>query len=158
MGRKDHDRLVGKLRSMHLAVPGSVAHLFHIQRVMNQGGVDRVWLSMAFHNELTDWKAFALQAVSRVTHLAEIVYREPTHLGFCDALGLGTGGVWLDLSRTGHNLVWQHPWPPDIIVYLVSSTNSQGTITNSDPELATLVLQKATLLKAVPKARMAALR
>ena len=143
---------------MHLAVPGAVAHLFHIQRALNQGSMDCAWLSPAFHCELSDWKALALQAASRPTHLAEIVYREPTHLGFCDALGLGAGGVWLGLSRTGHNIVWQNIWPPDIIVYLVSSTNSQGTITNSDPELATLVLQKATLLKAVPKARMAALR
>ena len=40
MGRKDLERLVGKLRFMPLAVPGAVAHLFHIQRVLNQGGVD----------------------------------------------------------------------------------------------------------------------
>ena len=32
MGRKDLERLVGKLRSMHLAVPGAVAHLFYIQQ------------------------------------------------------------------------------------------------------------------------------
>ena len=30
MGRKDLERLVGKIRSMHLAVPGAVAHLFHV--------------------------------------------------------------------------------------------------------------------------------
>ena len=38
----------GKLRSMHLAVPGAVAHIFHIQRAQNQGGVDWAWLSPAF--------------------------------------------------------------------------------------------------------------
>ena len=41
MGRKDLERLVGKHRYMHLAVPGAVALLFHIQRTLNQGGVDR---------------------------------------------------------------------------------------------------------------------
>ena len=30
MGRKDLERLVGRLLSMHLAVPGVVAHLYHI--------------------------------------------------------------------------------------------------------------------------------
>ena len=30
MGKKDLERLVGKLRFMHLAVPGAVAHLYHI--------------------------------------------------------------------------------------------------------------------------------
>ena len=35
------ERLVGKLRSIHLAVPGAVVHHFHIQRALNQGGVNR---------------------------------------------------------------------------------------------------------------------
>ena len=61
------------LRSMHLAVPGAVAHLFHIQRALNQGGVDQAWLSPDFHQELADWKVLALQAASQPTHLAEII-------------------------------------------------------------------------------------
>ena len=88
---KDLEHLVGKLCSTHLAVPGAVAHLFHIQRALNQGGVDQAWLSPDFHWELADWKVLALQAASQPTHLAEIVRREPTHLGFCDASGLGAG-------------------------------------------------------------------
>ena len=158
MGQKDLERLVGKIRSMHIAVSGAVAHLFHIQRALNQGGVDQAWLSAAFHRELANWKALALQAASRPTHLAEIVRREPTHLGFCEAPGLGAGGVWLNPTRTGQNLVWRHPWPPEIIASLVSSTNPQGTITKSDLELPALVLQEAVLLEAVPKAPMAAPR
>ena len=112
MGRKDLERLVGKLRSMHLAVPGAVAHLFRIQRALNQGKVDQAWLSLDFHRKFTDWKVLALQAASQPTHLAEIVRQEPTHLGFCDASGLGAGGVWLDPARTGQHLVWRLPWPP----------------------------------------------
>ena len=38
MGQKDLERLIGKLHSVHLAVPGEVACLFHIQRTLNQGG------------------------------------------------------------------------------------------------------------------------
>ena len=91
---------------MHLAVPGAVAHLFHIQRALNQGGMDWEWLSPSFHRELADWKALALQAASMPTHLAEIVRREPTHLCFYDTSILGVGGVWLDQDRTGHNLLW----------------------------------------------------
>ena len=108
---------------------GGVAHLFHIQRALNQGGVDQAWLFPAFRCKLIDCKAFTLQAASRLTNLAEIVHREPTHLGFCDTSGLGAGGVWIDPARTGHNLVWQLHWPHDIVANLVSSTNPQGTIT-----------------------------
>ena len=104
MVRKGLECLVGKIRSRHLAVPGAVAHLFHIQRVLNQGGVDQAWLSPSFHCKLASWKALALQAESRPTHLAEIIRREPTHLGLYDVSGLGVGGVWLDLARMGKNL------------------------------------------------------
>ena len=56
----------------------------------------------------------------------------------------------------GRNLVWRHPWPVDVTAELVSTTNPNNTITNSDLELAILVLEEAALLEAVPKARMAA--
>ena len=43
-GRKDLERLVGKLLYMHLMVPGEVAHLFNIQHAMTQGGVGQTWM------------------------------------------------------------------------------------------------------------------
>ena len=105
MGRKELERLVGKLRFMHLAVPGAVAHLYHIQRALFQAGTDRAWLSPDFHREIPNWTTLADQTADRPTHLADIVCREPTHLGFCDASGLGAGGVWLDPSNSGKDLV-----------------------------------------------------
>ena len=91
---------------MHLAVPGAMAHLFYIQCALNQGGVDRAWLSPAFHCKLVNWKELTLQAASRPTHLAEIVRQEPTHLGLYNTSVLRAGGVWLKPARTGQNLVW----------------------------------------------------
>ena len=82
MGRKELERLVGKLRSMQLAVPGAVAHLYHIQRALSQAGTDRAWLSRDFHREIVDLTTLADQTADRPTHLAESVRRKPTHLGF----------------------------------------------------------------------------
>ena len=90
---------------MHLAVPGSVGGLFHIQRALNQGEVDWEWIYLAFHLKLADWKTLVLQAAPRPTHLAEIVRWEITHLGFCDMSGLGAGGAWLDPDGRVNNLV-----------------------------------------------------
>ena len=59
MGRKLLDNLVGKLCSMHLAVPGAVAHLYHLQRVMAQGAADRACLSPEFHRNSAGWWALA---------------------------------------------------------------------------------------------------
>ena len=55
MCRKDLERLLGKLHSMHLAVPGAVAHLYYIQHALSQAETDRAWLSPAFHHKIADW-------------------------------------------------------------------------------------------------------
>ena len=134
MGRKDLERLVAKLRSMHLAVPGVMANLFHIQHALNQGGVDRAWICPAFHR-----KSHRLEGACPKSGVQADapggnfpLVNHPS--------GLGAGGVWLDLSSTAHNLVWRYPLPQEIIADLVLLTNPQGMIINSDFELASLVL------------------
>ena len=52
MGRKYLERLVGNLCYMHLAVPGAVVHIHHIERAIAQAGADRAWLSPEFHHEI----------------------------------------------------------------------------------------------------------
>ena len=81
MGRKELECLVGKLCSMHLEMPGAVAHLYYIQRALTQGGKDRAWLLAEFHWEIYDWSALVAQKVARPMHLAEIIRREPNHVG-----------------------------------------------------------------------------
>ena len=80
---------MGKLRSMHLAMPGTVTHLYHTYRALSQEGGDRP----GFHIEIGDWKALVEQTWARPTHAADIICQEPICLGFCDASGIGTGGV-----------------------------------------------------------------
>ena len=53
-------------------------------------------------------------------------------------------GVWIDPNEDGRNYVWRLPWSEDIRTDLVSFDNPQERITNSDLELAALVLQEAT--------------
>ena len=54
MVQKELEQLMGKLRSIHIAVPVAVAHLYHIQSALflGVGGVDRAWLSPEFHQEI----------------------------------------------------------------------------------------------------------
>ena len=61
-------------------------------------------------------------------------------------------------SGSGTSLVWQNPWPPDIIVALISNRNPEGTLTNSYLKIAALVLHEATLLETCPKAKISAYR
>ena len=86
---------MGKLHSMHLTVPGAVAHLYYIQCTFTQGGKYRAWLLVYFHWQISNWSALVAQTVARPTHLAEIVRQEPTCLGFCYSSGIGAGvGVY----------------------------------------------------------------
>ena len=103
-----------------------------------------------------DCWALAEKAAARTTHLAKIVRCEPTPLGFLDASGLGSGGVWINPSWSGLSLVWRHPWPPYIIAKLVFAANLDSHITNSNLDIPVLVLYEATLLAAVLEAHMAA--
>ena len=68
------------------------------------------------------------------------------------------GGLWLDPDGIGHNLVRKNPWSTYFTSQLVLLTNPHRRITNSDLELAALVLYEAILLDAVSKSCMAAPR
>ena len=119
-----------------------------------RGGVYRTWMSAAFHHKIVGLWTLAVQTEARPTHLADIVRCKPTHMGFCNASVLGKRGVWLHPSRSGCNLVFCHPWPPDIIKDLVLLINPDDKITKSNLGIAALVLHEATLLAEVPTACM----
>ena len=51
------------------------------------------------------------------TQLANIVCCKPIHIGLCDTSSLGAGGEWIEPYRSGHMLVWSHPWLLDINVF-----------------------------------------
>ena len=44
---------------------------------------------------------------TRPIYLAEIVHRDALYLGYCNALGVGVVGVWIDTKKDGGNRVWQ---------------------------------------------------
>ena len=64
-------------------------------------------------------------------------------MGYTKTSGLGYRGVWIDPNKDSVHYVWRLPWLEDIRADLISSDNPQGQITNSDLELAALVLQEA---------------
>ena len=148
--------LVGKPCSMHLAAPGAVAYLYHIQHVLSQEGKDMSWNPLEFHQEIGYWRALASHMEAFTTHLVDIIYQELTHLGFCKDSGIFAGGAWIEPSRYSTRIVWRYSWPSYIIADLVLESNPGGMLTNSNLEIATLVLHEDTQLAAFPEATMAA--
>ena len=68
----------------------------------------------------------------RPTHVWEILIDIPRYLGYHDAAAEGAGGVWFSLGPTMPPLVWRLAFPPDIAQDVVSISNPNGSITNSD--------------------------
>ena len=86
--------LIGKLRSMHLAVAGAIGHFFYTQEAMTKAGNGtRAYVSKAFHWEISHWQQLCNDSFAQPRFLTEVVQRLPTALGFCDAPGMGAGGV-----------------------------------------------------------------
>ena len=144
---KKLEQLIGKLCSMHLAVPGAVGHFYNLQQFLtaaHHAHQATSYVTTGFQSDLRFWRRLCADIPTRPTYLAEIVQRLPTDIGFADASGLGAGGVWIDPNEDGLNYVWRLPCSEDIRADLVSFNNPQGRITNANLKLAALVLQEAT--------------
>jgi hypothetical protein len=81
----------------------------------------------------------------RPTHVSELTQHDLHYTGYCDASAFGAGGVWFGADRDLTPIVWRVQWPKDITDAVVSFTNPNGRITNSDLEMAGVVLQEAAL-------------
>jgi hypothetical protein len=151
---KKRQQLVGKLRSLVLAIPGgrrlfSLLHQF--LKVWTEKGT-RARLSSEVHTILQDFCSLATDLKNRPTHIAELIpAATPATISAQDAAGTGMGAVHFvplpDCSITP--LLWCSPFPPDVQSHLVSYTNLAGTITNSDLELAASVAQHKVMVSQV---------
>ena len=141
---KKWHQVLGELRSMSIALPGS-RHMFgRLQNALTLKGKGRVSLKKGVHQALDDFRWIADDLSTRPTRIAELVPLAPAAEGHHDASGAGAGGVWFPgdslTPREGWTanqpVIWRVPWPQHIRDKLVSSNNPTGTITNSDLELA----------------------
>ena len=71
-----------------------------------------------------------------------------------DASKNGMGGIEFPSWPDDETLVWRTAWPIGIKNQLVSSTNMDGQITNSDLELAATILHEATIAAHKPMAKL----
>ena len=103
----------------------------------------RISLKKGVHQAIKDFKWILKDISSRPTRIAELVPLLSSAEGHHDASGMGAGGVWFPSphlpARRGFDnrpILWRLKWPQDIIDSLVTDSNPNGTISNSDLELA----------------------
>ena len=150
--------LLGELRSMALALPGSRGLFSHLQQAIRSRQGNRLRLTPAFHRALDDFRWLHQQLHHRPTRLYELVPTAPTLVGTHDASGAGAGGIWLpepsaipraqpalfavcgtSLRRASPSVpvpvVWRAEFPPAVVSRLVSWSNPHGDVNNSELEL-----------------------
>ena len=53
------------------------------------------------------WRDICKAMDIQPTYLAEIVHRDASYLGYCNASGVVVGGVWIYPNKDGVNMVWR---------------------------------------------------
>lgn len=81
------------------------------------------------------------------TRCRQLIQGWPDYIGFVDASGHGAGGVIIGEQSACTPTVFRWQWPPDIAHDIKTADNPGGRISNSDLEMAGLVLLWLTMEK-----------
>ena len=159
-------QLLGELRSMSLAIPGSRGCFSFLQHALRPGA-KRITITQPIRDQLMDFLHLAQDVVNRPTHIAEVVPTPPTYIGSVDAAKAGMGGVWFPPGPPSSNsiqphsshaltnpILWRSPFPDYIQNSLVSQNNPTGSISNSDLELAGTIAHDDVLANATSVAHL----
>ena len=155
---KKWQQVLGELRSMSIALPGSRGLFSLMQEALRHQADSRLRLTKEVHAALDDFRWLAKDLTTRPTRLYEIVPQpDPELLGAQDASGIGMGGVWFPASTAVQTrnpdssaakssavptpILWRARFPQELVRDLISDQNKTGQVTNSDFELAAGLVQ-----------------
>ena len=141
--------MAGNLQHASFGIPGGKGLFSPIYNAM-QGDPKDIIITQTLKQALLDWKVMIQRIATRPTSVLELVPGLPEYVGYVDASGFGAGGTWLSGSKHINPIVWRLPWPADIEARLVSDSNPNGDLTNSDLEMAAHLLHWLVLEQVAP--------
>ena len=129
---------------------GSEGHFSLLQDALVRQVDCRVRLTPEVREQLKIFQDFLHGHAKRPTTLEELVPGVDLHVGACDAAKSGRGGVWF--TDDGQAIVWREPYSQEVQREVISDSNMNGKLTNSDLELEGTVLHQMLLdLLRIPK-------
>ena len=143
---KNWHKILGELRSMAIALPGSKGLFSELQLALSAKKGGRINLSKGVHGILNDFRILLQDIVNRPTRLQELVPANPSIKCFHDASGKMAGGVLIPShtiaprNSSRHPIIWRCTFPPEVQKQLITDDNPHGTITNSDLELTAAII------------------
>ena len=91
-------------------------------------------------NAVKDCRTFLRETIASPTRCKNLVVGWPDFIGITDASGHGLGGVIVGERKGVPPTVFRLQWPEDITRNIISDDNPSGTLTNSDLEMAGLLM------------------
>jgi hypothetical protein len=142
-------KVLGELRSMSLALPGTRGLFSVLQEALRHKSHDgkRLRFHLPVHDFLDDFRWLAKEVGSRLTSIDELVAQPPSTFGATDASGLGMGGVFF--LPGGRPYLWRKSFPHKVASQLVTADNPTGSVSIIDLELAATVAQSDVLCQLV---------
>jgi hypothetical protein len=143
--------LVGPLQHAARILPAAKSFFTPMNKAM-QGLLSFIGLGQHsdVRHALLDAGVLIAELARRPTHVSELVAHEFNYVGFCDASAFGAGGVWFSGNKHIPPTVWHVEFPPDITAEVVSDKNPNGKLTNSDLEMAGVLMHYLALEQIVP--------
>lgn len=138
---KEFESVVAKIRHAFTALPAGLGLLSPCNAILRTRK-NMVYLqrNMALKQALTLCRTLLRESTAQPTRCKELVRAWPDYIGICDASSFGFGGVIVGENSECPPTVVRLQWPSDITDNVKSDSNPRGTITNSDLEMAGLLL------------------
>jgi hypothetical protein len=147
--------LAGRLQHAAQILPAAKAFFTPLNNALKG---TPAFIGLGRHSEvrhaILDFATVIRDLASRPTQVTELVQQDLDYVGYCDASAFGAGGVWFGAQKPLSPIVWRVQWPKDVTEAVVSTRNPDGHLTNSDLEMAGVLLQEAVLEAALGPARM----
>jgi hypothetical protein len=133
--------VLAKLRHAFTALPGGRGLLLPCNCLLKQcPPVVYLHQNEPLNSAIPNCRTILWELTSRLTHCRELVAGWPDFVGVVDASSHGLGGVIIGKLSECPPTVFRLQWPLDITASIITKSNLTGTLTNSDLELAGLVL------------------
>ena len=147
---KTFQQVTGKLNNAAIGIPAGKGLFSPIYHAMSSSKAN-IPITPQLRQALRDWSSLLRRIGSRPTNVLELIAKLPNYISYVDASGFGVGGVWIHGSSDIPHTVWRREWPADITKRLVSTSNPKGDITNSDLEMAGVLLTWLVLEQIAPR-------
>ena len=137
----EFEATISKLRHAFITIPAGKGLLSPCNRILAiRPRAVSLTRNTEVQNAIRACRTLLREATESPTPCWELVLDWPDYVGMKDASKYGVGGVIVGEGKACTPTVFRVQWPRDIQQNLISVDNPQGTLTNSNLELAGLLM------------------